>query len=391
MRVTNTSTYRNYTSGVNNVHAALNKSFNKVSSGRAYETASESPLSYYRGKKIDSQFLAVQGKLTTIKDVRNRIYQQEVGARSIHTILSGDQGAKNRVRYALTATTTGSALESTRLDLLQKQHQIVDALNTQYEDFYIYGGNDKSTRPFTLSEDGTTLTYTHTFPGDSDPTSVTLELQKNADGTYGFAATGASGPGAAGGASGDEILARAMKEQGRMDVGYGSIFERDSLIDTFTGGLNVLTGVTSDAINEWPTSTADSSGKSVLDYLNESALALTGQAALAIKDFQEQEKAGNGDKTVMHDVLGKTLEAMTDAEQTLTTVYSDLGNKYKLLDDTESRLNDISDALKVQYKDTVGADPYEAIMEMFNNQYAYNASLQIGSKLMGSSLFDFMG
>ena len=182
-----------------------------------------------------------------------------------------------------------------------------------------------------------------------------------------------------------------MKEQGRMDVGYGSIFERDSLIDTFTGGLNVLTGVTSDAINEWPTSTADSSGKSVLDYLNESALALTGQAALAIKDFQEQEKAGNGDKTVMHDVLGKTLEAMTDAEQTLTTVYSDLGNKYKLLDDTESRLNDISDALKVQYKDTVGADPYEAIMEMFNNQYAYNASLQIGSKLMGSSLFDFMG
>lgn len=328
--------------------------------------------------------------LTTIKDVRNRIYQQEVGARSIHTILSGDQGAKNRVRYALTATTTGSALESTRLDLLQKQHQIVDALNTQYEDFYIYGGNDKSTRPFTLSEDGTTLTYTHTFPGDSDPTSVTLELQKNADGTYGFVATGATGPGAAG-ATGEAILARAMQEQGRMDVGYGSIFERDSLIDTFTGGLNVLTGVTSDAINEWPTSTADSSGKSVLDYLNESALALTGQAALAIKDFQEQEKAGNGDKTVMHDVLGKTLEAMTDAEQTLTTVYSDLGNKYKLLDDTESRLNDISDALKVQYKDTVGADPYEAIMEMFNNQYAYNASLQIGSKLMGSSLFDFMG
>ena len=41
MRVTNTSTYRNYTSGVNNVHAALNKSFNKVSSGRAYERSEE--------------------------------------------------------------------------------------------------------------------------------------------------------------------------------------------------------------------------------------------------------------------------------------------------------------------------------------------------------------
>lgn len=389
MRVTNTSTYRNYTSGVNNVHAALNKSFNKVSSGRAYETAAESPLSYYRGKKIDSQFLDAQGKLTSIKDVRNRIYQQELGARDIHTIIAGDQGAKNRVRYARTATTTGSALESTRLDLLQKEHEIVDALNMQYEDFYVYGGNDKSTRPFELSEDGTTLTYTHTFPGDDDPTSVVMELQKQGDGTYAFAVTNKTGPHPG---SGEQTLVDAMKEQGRIDVGYGSIFERNTLIDTYTSGLSVLTGVTSDAIKEWPGGgISDANNKSILDYLNQSALAMTGQAALAIKDYQEAEKAGNGDKTIMYDVLGKTIEGMTDAEGKLSTVYSDLGNKYKLLDDTEERLNTISDALKVQYKDTVGADPYEAIMEMFNNQYAYNASLQIGSKLMGSSLFDFMG
>ncbi len=49
MRVTNASTYRNYTSQVNSVHLNLNKSLNKISSGKAYEAASDSPLSYYRG------------------------------------------------------------------------------------------------------------------------------------------------------------------------------------------------------------------------------------------------------------------------------------------------------------------------------------------------------
>ena len=46
--------------------------------------------------------------------------------------------------------------------------------------------------------------------------------------------------------------------------------------------------------------------------------------------------------------------------------------------------------MQEQYNDLLGADPYMAIMEMFNNQYSYNAALQVGSNLMNTSLFDFM-
>ena len=66
------------------------------------------------------------------------------------------------------------------------------------------------------------------------------------------------------------------------------------------------------------------------------------------------------------------------------------GLQYKLLEDTSKRLDSIEDSLTEQYKDALGADPYEAIMEMFNHQYSYNAALQVGSKLMNSSLFDFV-
>ena len=75
---------------------------------------------------------------------------------------------------------------------------------------------------------------------------------------------------------------------------------------------------------------------------------------------------------------------------TIGTVYSDLGNKYKILETTETRLKTIQDSLTEQYKDKLGADPYAAIMEMYNNNYSYNAALKVGANLMGSSLFDFM-
>ena len=100
--------------------------------------------------------------------------------------------------------------------------------------------------------------------------------------------------------------------------------------------------------------------------------------------------ADDGDPDVLDDQLEKLIGDMTEAEHVISTVDSDLGNKYKTLENTEDRLNALTDSLKVQYKDIVGADPYESILEMYNNQYAYNAALQVGSNLMQSSLFDFV-
>ena len=84
------------------------------------------------------------------------------------------------------------------------------------------------------------------------------------------------------------------------------------------------------------------------------------------------------------------MDQMAQTEHTVSTIYSDLGNKYSLLETTETRLNTVTDLLEEQYSEKLGADPAEAITEMYSHQYAYNASLQLGSSLMQSSLFDFM-
>ena len=110
-----------------------------------------------------------------------------------------------------------------------------------------------------------------------------------------------------------------------------------------------------------------------------------GQAIAATETYLD-----DGDLKKYSGYLGGVMDEMTLTEDKISNVYSDLGTKYSLIDTTEDRLKDIKNGLIEQYKDKLGADPYESIMEMFSFQQSYNASLQLSSKLMESSLFNFI-
>lgn len=372
MRVTNASVYRNYTNSMNNVQARLNKSFNKISTGKAYETAAESPLSYYKGQKIDSQYQEVLGQQKLLTTVKNRLEMQEKGAYDIQTTLAE---AKNNVsNKALTGTTSETAMDTLRDHLLQLEHNIVNDLQAQYQDFYVYGGNDSSTPPFSLSADGMTLTYSHKFPGETQATDFVMELQD--DGKFKLTS-----------GDGDKLI-QAMSEQGYLDLGYGDIRDRSTLLDSFTGGMNLLTGITSDAVK-----TGNANGTldldTIMDALSDGPLGLTARGVQAMDKYLDPSNTAY-DRADLDNDLRPILQKMTESEHKTSTVYSDLGNKYHLIENLETKLKNSLDSLTIQYKDEVGADPYESIYEMFNNQYSYNAALQVGSNLMGSSLFDFI-
>ncbi len=166
-----------------------------------------------------------------------------------------------------------------------------------------------------------------------------------------------------------------------MDLGYGDIRDRSTLIDTFTGGMNVLTGLTSEHVK-----TSTPSDAEIMEKLTKGPLGLVAGSVESITNYLE----GNSTRGEMTEELGVILQDMLVSEHTTSTVYSDLGNKYNLLEKLESTLGTMTDSLQTQYKNAVGADPYESIYEMFSNQYSYNAALQVGSNLMSSSLFDFI-
>ena len=116
------------------------------------------------------------------------------------------------VLKARTATTDATARDTLKSDLLQKAQTMVNDLRSQYQDFYVYGGNDVSTPPFSLSADGTKLTFSHKFPGETDVTNFEMELKKNGD-NYEFELL--SGTGSDGKQLGDiNKLVQAMSEHG---------------------------------------------------------------------------------------------------------------------------------------------------------------------------------
>ena len=91
MRVVRSSVYRRYTSSLNDLQSNLNKSMNKVSTGAAYETAADNPLAYYQGKKMDHLYQDAKSKSSILGDIKNRLYQQEQGARDIQKTLSNSR------------------------------------------------------------------------------------------------------------------------------------------------------------------------------------------------------------------------------------------------------------------------------------------------------------
>ena len=383
MRVTNSSYYRNFTNSINDVHGRLNKSMNKVSSGKAYEKASDNPLAYYEGKKIDNQYQDTLSKLGLITNVKNRLYQQELGARSIQNRLSE---AKKKIEYVRSDSNNSDMqiVQTVRDDLLQKQQSMVNDLNAQYQNNYIFGGSDTTTPPFTLSADGRELTFSHTFAGDNAGTKMVMTLTQQADGTYQYEFSGTKGNPPANMDSDETLdnIVKAMRETGYMDVGYGNISEPDTLLDTNTGGLNLITGLSAGAMNAMSDSQARDE---VISRLNNSPVALVGKAVIASDNY-----IGGGSREDFSSALGTVMDTMTDTEHSVSTVYSDLGNKYSLLESTEEKLTTIKLALTEQYKEKLGADPYEAITEMFSYQQSYNAALRVGSNMMSSSLFDFV-
>ncbi len=396
MRVTNTSIYRQYTSAVNDVHSQLNKSMNKISSGKAYENGAENPLAYYSGQRMDTQYQDVLSKKQLLTDIDNRLYQQEQGIRQIQsTLATGQDNAANRISYILNTTNNeiSATVGTIREDLIQKQQSMVNNLNAKYESFYVFGGNDLSTTPFALTYDSTDntmlLTYSHKFAGAQSATEFQFQMKEDANGEYTFELIKGT----------EADLQKAMMEQGRVDIGYGSVHDTKTLIDTYTGGMNVLTDISSDAMATHPAS-ADEIGKALAN----SAIGVLGQGIITMNKYMAYldndrtltggtDATGGASSITKEDFqkkLGEVLDQVQTTSDNLGKAYSSLGSKSSQLDTTLTRLEDDKLNLETQYQEKLGADPYEAIMEMYAYNRSYTAALKVSSNIMGMSLFDFM-
>ena len=408
MRVTARTYYQDYAKSVNDLHSKLNKSMEQVGNGRKFNEAKEDPIAYYAGKRIENQHTDADAKKTIIDDVKNRLYQQEKGALSIQE----DMRAVNTRIIALkndTMNAVPGTVATYESEFVQRLNSMVNTLNSQYDNFYVYGGNDMTTVPFSLQKDldgappSITLTYTHKFPGDQKATE--LHMKYSFDGTnYKNEVSGKDGDGnALNEADSMKLMLSAMREQGRMSTGYGSLRDRSTLLDTYTGGLNMITGLSSDSLKGLSDSDAisrikgASNGAAVNpqeDSIMNSPVALLSKAILTSHQYIDALKTNTNVSTAkerFHKDMSEFINQNDDSEARVSHTYRVLGIKYAALETTQKTLDITMDTLQAEYSSKLAIDPYDAVVKMYSYQYSYNAAMKVGANIMQSSLFDFVG
>ena len=408
MRVTARTYYQDYAQHVNDLHSKLNRAMEQVGSGRRFEKAEEDPIAYYAGKRIENQHNDAEAKKSVIDDVKNRLIQQEKGALSIQDGMREVNTNVIRLKNEPNNNIPGTVgvFES---EFIQRLHSMVNTLNSQYDNFYVYGGNDMTTVPFSLKEDldGTppsiTLTYKHKFPGDSQTTE--MNIRYSFDGAhYKNDFSGKDGNGTPmGEADTLKFILSAMREQGKMSTGYGSLRDRSTLIDTYTGGLNMITGLSSDALKSLSDTDAinrikgASNGGAVIqeeDSLMNSPIALLSKAILTSHQYVDALKTNTGVSTAkerFHKELSDFILQDDDAESRGSDTYRVLGIKYATLESTQKGLDLTMDSLQNEYSAKLAIDQYDAAVKMYSYQYSYNAAMKVGAHIMQASLFDFVG
>lgn len=388
MRVTASTFYKDYAKSVQDLKSIYNKSMQQVSSGKKYENAYDSPLDYYAGKKIDNLYNDVTTKSTMIKDVINRLEQQETTSRTFYS----EMGDLN-IKYEQMASASYQGLESTvdtmHTYMLNKQQTMTQDLNATYENYYVMGGNDQTTVPFTMSQDGLTLSYHHKFPGDSKATVMEMKYDPETK-SFSYSGTDANGNAMSEDQTLDKILT-AMREQGRMSLGYGDINTVETLPDTYYGGLNMVTGLTSDKLRAMNDSDAKEAIKSAM---NTSAFGLNAQAVDATNNYYESFNKTDAEKEAAVQRLNEDLEYVIGnwdhAMISVSNTFRRIGVATQTLEEVDNQLQTAEDTYIKEYNDHMAIDTYDAIVQMYQHMYSYNAAMQVGSKIMQNSLFDFV-
>ena len=105
---------------------------------------------------------------------------------------------------------------------------------------------------------------------------------------------------------------------------------------------------------------------------------------------EELEKDGTGGEYFSYDKIMPMIRQFEDLRKDTLKEITHMGAKVNYLDFIKTRTDDNNINLSKKINDTEFIDPAEAIMDWKMMQYAYTASLQMGTKLIQPSFIDFM-
>lgn len=451
MRITMGMITGQYTRNLNTALGQLNTAAQKSTSFRSFEKTSDDPFSAAKVYRFRREQAENQTYQDSLGDIESQLMTAQSAMKSVYDIVS--KASSGDVIQAITGTMSDSDREIIADKMRQLQQAFLSPLNTKFAEKYIFGGTEMTEPPFSVNAEGKLLyrgidvdtgkldygpatNFNGTFIQFSDTATTEdgtplkgLTLQVKHDTNVSTA----------------EIQFDNTASVITMTVNPDKVKTNQDLLDILkssaldidnekydlsniriTGDMNrpIVDGASSEPIYTEVSQAVlgQLSKEEVLVNLgmglkttgDENSATINSQSAfntaipgLSFLGFGNSEADGSGVSNNLYTLMGQIateleredfsleniqpyLDNFSKQEQALLGKITESGSKSNFLSTMKTNLEAMGDAIIERSQAVEYVDPGTAIMEFYMQQYAYNAALSMGTKIISKSFIDFM-
>jgi flagellar hook-associated protein 3 FlgL len=341
MRITNKMITTKYIRSINTLSSDLDKLNTQVASGRAFSKSSENTSAAIKAYQIRRDISRTEGYQANIDHAQSSLTNTESALDHIQELV---QTAKDKILEANTGTASADERNVVATELRSIQDSLLQALNSNASGVYYFGGTNTDKAPFTLDTSGK-LVYND----------VTLNTIIPAD---------------------QKILS---KDSMYVDIGLGLNLVEDP---AFPGDPTKTTVDPSSVfqysipgINIVGSGTTSAGGMMVSNNLYD----LIGSVADQLEN-----------SLYSYDNIDALYGTLNTASMEVIYNLTEVGSKTSYLDFMTDRYDTQTLDLEERQVKVEGADPTSTIIKFKTQEVAYSAALQMGTKIIQPSIFDFM-
>lgn len=338
MRITNKMITTKYMRSINDLSSELDHLNTKVASGRAFSKSSENTSAAVKAFKLRRDMSSTEGYQSNIDHAKSSLTNTESALSHMEELM---QTAKDKILEANTGTASADERKVVATELRSIQDSLLQALNSNASGVYYFGGTNTDTQPFTLSSGGKLM-----YNGVQLDTIVPADQNRlTNDSMYVDIGLGAN-------------LIPDPSDPTKTIVDPSSVFQYS------TPGIKIVGSGTTTA-----------GGMTVSNNLYDLLGTVADQLDNPLYSYENIDA-----------LYGKLNTSSMEIIYNLTEV----GAKESYLDFMTDRYDTQTLDMDERQVKVEGADPTKTIIQFKSQQVAYEAALQMGTKIIQPSIFNFM-
>lgn len=341
MRITYKMMNSKYTNNLNSLSNGLDKLNTQVATGRKYSKTSEDTSSAVKGYQIRRNLSKIEGYQDNIGHADDFLTNSESALGNVEGSLSD---ANDKILQGMNSTQSVDERKIIATELRTIQGQLLQNLNTNVSDTYIFGGSNTDTKPFTLDTSGKLL-----YNGVSaDTMTSTQYTQMSQDSLY-------------------------------VDIGLGVSFDSSGQVDR-----NTVFNYSTPGINFVGSGTTAATINGVSENVSNNVYDLLGRIADAF------DPPATSTETYAFDTVDKLYGLYQKATAKPLQSTTEIGSRSNYLTFMTNRYETQDFNYQKRQTEVEGIDTASAYLAFSTEKTAYEAALKMGSNIVQSSVFDYM-